>query len=105
MWRCRWQACSSRESYYEIYLGNRKHLAHFGWWGNRLDLDCSLGVDLHLGSTIVRLGYRGRNERSWVSHLDTRLTTHALVVGIGGEVLSLPRRGIHPKARIISAMY
>ncbi len=93
------------ESYYEIYLGNHRHLAHFGWWGNRFDLDCSLNVDLHLGATIVRVGYRGRSERSWVNHLDTRLSTHAFVLGVGGEFLSVPRRGIHPEARIISAMY
>ncbi len=93
------------ESYYEIYLGNRRHLAHFGWWGNRFDIDHSLSVDFHLGATTLRVGYRGSNERSWASNIDTRLTTHALVIGVGGEVLSLSRKGVNPKARIISALY
>lgn len=93
------------ESYYEIYLGNHRHLAHFGWWGNRFDIDHCLSMDLHLGGTTVRVGYRGRCERSWVSHIDTRLATHSLVIGVGGDFLSIPRKGINPQARIITALY
>ncbi|MBQ7690610.1 MAG: DUF3316 domain-containing protein [Muribaculaceae bacterium] len=92
------------ESFYEIYLGNHSHLAHFGWWGNRFDLDHRLSLDLHLGGTIVRVGYHGRFEQSWVSHLDTKFSTHALVIGIGGDFLSIPRRGINPKAKIINGL-
>ena len=92
------------ESYYEIYLGNRSHLAHFGWWGNRFDLDHRLSLDLHLGGTTMRVGYHGRVERSWVSHLNTHHVTHALVIGIGGDFLSIPRQGINPKARIVNGL-
>ncbi len=77
------------ESYYEIYLGNHRNLAHAGWWGNRFDMENYLTADFHLGGTIVRLGYRNRLERSWVSHLNTHLTTHALVIGIGGNFLTV----------------
>ena len=70
------------ESYYEIYLGNHRNLAHMGWWGNRLDMTHYLGADLHLGKTIVRLGYRSRMERWTVNHLHVHDVTHSLVLGI-----------------------
>ena len=93
------------ESFYEMYLGNHHGLARMGWWGNRFDMINLLTADLHLGATIVRLGYRNRIERSWVNHLNTHITTHALVVGVGGEFLSVSRRGFSPQAKIISSMY
>ncbi len=70
------------ESYYEIYLGNHKNLAHMGWWGNRLDITNYLGADLHLGKTIVRLGYRNRLEHWNVNNLHVHDVTHSLVLGI-----------------------
>ena len=71
------------ESYYEIYLGNRRHLAHLGWWGNRLDMTHYLGADLHLGKTVLGIGYRTRLERWSVNHLHVHDVTHALVLSIG----------------------
>ena len=70
------------ESYYEIYLGNHRNLAHLSWWGNRLDMTNYLGADLHLGSTILRLGYRARLEHWSVNHLKVHDVTHSLVLGI-----------------------
>lgn len=93
------------ESYYEIYLGNRKKLVRFGSPACRFDLDHEITADLHLGSTIVRVGYRNLIERSWVSHINTHVTTHSLVVGIGGEYLAVGRKGLPAKARIVSAQY
>ena len=71
------------ESYYEIYLGNHKNLAHLGWWGNRLDMTNYLGADLHLGKTTLRIGYRSRLEHWSVNHLKVHDVTHSLVLGIG----------------------
>jgi len=71
------------ESYYEIYLGNHRNLAHMGWWGNRLDMTHYLGADLHLGKTTLRLGYRTRLEHWTVSHIKVHDVTHSLVLGIG----------------------
>ena len=71
------------ESYYEIYLGNHRNLAHLGWWGNRLDMTHYLGVDLHLGGTILRLGYRARMEHWNVNHLKVHDVSHSIVLGIG----------------------
>lgn len=71
------------ESYYEIYLGNHKNLAHLGWWGNRLDMTHYLGADLRMGKHNLRLGYRARLEHWTVNHLHVHDVTHALVLGIG----------------------
>ena len=70
------------ESYYEIYLGNRRNLAHLGWWGNRLDMTHFLGADLRLGKTTLRLGYRARLEHWNVNHLKVHDVTHAAVLGL-----------------------
>lgn len=94
------------ELYYEIYLGNHSGLAHCAWWGNYFMLDNLLTADLSLGATSVRLGYSGRIFSSKVNHIVTNIFTHALVVGISGEWMSInPRKGISPAARIISATY
>ena len=70
------------ESYYEIYLGNHKNLAHLGWWGNRLDMTHYLGADLKMGKTTLRLGYRTRLEHWSVNHLHVHDVSHALVLGL-----------------------
>lgn len=94
------------ETYYEIYVGNRKGLAHFGWWANRFDMVNLFTVDMHLGGTVLRLGYRNRIESSWINHLNTQISTHAAVLGVGGEWLSLRKnRGENTTSKIISAMY
>ena len=70
------------ESYYEIYLGNHKNLAHLGWWGNRFDMTNYLGADLHLGKSTLRIGYRNRLEHWNVNNLKVHDVTHSLVLGI-----------------------
>ena len=70
------------ESYYEIYLGNHRNLAHMGWWGNRLDMMHFLGADLHLGKTKLRLGYRARLEHWSVNHLKVHDVSHTFVLGV-----------------------
>ena len=70
------------ESYYEIYLGNHKNLAHMGWWGNRVDMTHYLGVDMHLGGTTLRVGYRTRLEHWNANNLKVHDFGHAFVLGI-----------------------
>ena len=94
------------EAYYEIYLGNRDNLAHFGWWGNRFDIDHMLSADLHLGNTILRIGYRNRISTSWINNISTRDIAHYLVIGIGGEFLNVnSKRSNKVNNNIISSMY
>ena len=94
------------ETYYEIYLGNRSGLVHFGWWGTRFDMTNALMADMHLGRTVLRVGYRNSIERSWVNKIDSQIVTHMAVIGVGGEWMSF--RADHSrcaKAKFISAMY
>ncbi len=91
------------ESYYEIYVGNHSGLVHPAWWGNRFEINNLVSADLHLGGTILRLGYRNHVEHSDVSNLCTRVVTHAFVLGVGGEFLSLSRKST-PR-RPVSSIY
>ncbi len=94
------------ELYYEIYLGNHSGLAHCSWWGNYFVMDNALSADLHFGSTSLRLGYTGKIYSTKINHTVTNIFTHAAVVGISGEWISLnPRKGLSKEARIISATY
>lgn len=80
------------ELYYEIYLGNRSGLVHFGWPGNRFAMTNAVMADLHFGSTSLRVGYCGTILSSEASHLVTNVTTNRFVIGISGEWMSLDTR-------------
>lgn len=97
-----WFSPEYDESFYEIYLGNHRNLMQVGWWGNRFDLDHQITADFRLGGTILRIGYHGTFERSWANRLNTHITTHAIVIGVGCEFFT---RGSHynPQALTISS--
>jgi len=80
------------EAYYEIYLGNHKDLVHFGWWGNRFDMENFIAADMHLGSAILRVGYRNRIQSSWTNQINVQEATHCLVIGIGGEFVGVSHK-------------
>ena len=75
--------------YYQIYLGDRDHLAHAAWWGNFFRMDNMLSADLHLGRTTLRVGYRCDVFSSKVNHIVTRDISHMFVLGIVSEWISL----------------
>lgn len=92
------------ELYYEIYLGNHDGLVHFAWPGNRFAMTNLVTADLHFGGTSLRVGYRGYAFSSKANNLVTNIYTHAFVIGISGEWISLSRRhSLSSDARIISA--
>lgn len=94
------------ELYYEIYLGNHDGLVHFAWPGNRFAMTHLLTADLHFGATSLRLGYRALTFSSKANNLVTNIYTHAFIIGISGEWLSLSQRhSLSRDARIISALY
>lgn len=94
------------ELYYEIYLGNHKNLAHCAWWGNYFRMDNLLTLDLHFGSTSLRLGYSGNILSTKINHTVTNKFTNSFLIGIAGEWISInPRKGISKNTRIISALY
>ena len=99
-----WFAPDGYESYYEIYLGNRRHLAHMAWWGNRFDMNACLAADWQLGGTTLRLIYRNRYERSTARGLKSRCWSNTVGIGIGGDFVTLsPRRPLSRYARTVHA--
>lgn len=70
------------ESYYEIYLGNHKKLAHFGWWGNAIGVNNLLSATLHLGKYSLLVGYRLNLRTFNANNLDTRVLGNSAVLGI-----------------------
>ena len=95
------------EAFYELYVGNTLGIVNFVLWGNRFDMENLLTADLHLGNSVLRLGYRNLIETSWVHNLNTQIFTHGFVIGISGEWLQLGARQkkLSPAVRIVSALY
>lgn len=94
------------ELYFEIYMGNRRGLVHPAWWGNRFKLDHLLSVDLHLGASSLRLGYRSGWMSSRVENLTTRIITHQFIIGWTSEWLSTRAdKSTADRARNNSALY
>ncbi len=83
------------ETYFEIYLGNHKGLAHAGWWGNNFGIDNRLSVSIDFGRTAMTLGYHFYANTQWANNLNTKIFTHSFSIGIipGGL-------GLKPKAKI-----
>ena len=84
------------EPYYEIYLGNRKGLGHFGCPGNRFGIDNLLMVTLDLGRTAMEVGYRFSFQNEQANNLTTRTVCHSLVIGVipGGLGIKTRRENI-----------
>lgn len=79
------------ESYYEIYEGNRSNLVHCTL-PHRFELNSLVSADLHLGNTIVRVGYRFSTQSSRVCNISTDITSHSIVLGLGGDFLSVGKK-------------
>lgn len=89
------------EPYYEISLGNRKGLAHTGWWGNHFGIDNLLTADIDFGSTALRIGYRFDLSSSWICDINTRRVRHSIVIGIIPGSIGLRNK----KSNIINPIY
>ena len=70
------------ESFYEIYLGNHKGLAHFGWPGNRFGIDNLISLTLDFGRTAMEVGYRFSMQNERANNLTTRIFNNAFVIGV-----------------------
>lgn len=70
------------ETYFEIYLGNHKGLAHAGWWGNNFRLDNILAVTLDFGRTAMEVGYRLNVYNQWANNLNSCIASNAFVIGV-----------------------
>ena len=71
------------QSYYEIYLGERSGLAHFGWWGNCFGINNHLTMSLHFRNRkSLVLGYRLYVRNNRANHLTNQYVTNAFTVAI-----------------------
>lgn len=93
------------EAFYEIYVGNRNGLVHFGSWGNRFDMCNSLSVDIHIGNTALRLGYSGTIQSSWVNNISTQIYGNCFTIGVGGDWISMYKSRKTGASKINSAIY
>ncbi|MBD5249536.1 MAG: DUF3316 domain-containing protein [Barnesiella sp.] len=93
------------ELYYEIYLGNHRNLVHPAWWGNYFTMDNLVTADLRFSGTWLTLGYHNTVVSTKVSDITTRMTTHAFVIGISGEWLSLKRGSLPSSTSTIISAY
>lgn len=80
------------ETYYEIYLGNHKGLAHAGWWGNNFCIDNLLSVTLDFGKTAMTLGYRLDVCNQWANNLNTKIISNYFVIGVIPGGIGLKKR-------------
>ena len=71
------------ETMYEIYLGNRKDLVHFGWWGNSFGIDNLLAFDLMFGKKFLRLGYRLDLRTFHAENLDSQIFRNSFTIAYG----------------------
>lgn len=72
------------ETYYEIYLGNYKNLAHFGWWGNAAGLDNHLTMTLHFPRyhRALILGYRLAFRTFHANRINTQYVRNAFSIAL-----------------------
>lgn len=80
------------ETFYEIYLGNRKGLAHCGWWGNNFGIGNLLSVKLDFGRTAMEIGYRYDYRSFYANNLVTRTAVNSLVIGVIPQGLGLRKK-------------
>lgn len=92
--------------YYEIWLGERSGIVSGIWPGNYFRMDNRVTADLHFGATTLRLGYACDIHSSKARGIVTRRFSHAAIVGVVCEWLSLaPGKKFDSSTRIISATY
>lgn len=70
------------ETYYEIYLGNRNGLAHFGWPGNRPQIKSRLRAEWLAGRHTLTLGLDYRYQGLECNNISTRRSVIAFLVGV-----------------------
>ena len=93
------------ETYYEIYLGNHKDLAHCGWWGNNFRLDNLLSFTLDFGRTSMMLGYRLKVDTQWANNLNSKIITNSFVIGIVPGGIGLKKKNNNFMENIDSSLF
>ena len=93
------------ETYYEIYLGNHKGLAHLGWWGNNFRIDNLFSVTLDFGRTAMTLGYRLNVNTQWANNIYTKVITNSFVIGVIPGGIGLKKQKAKCPDEVIYSIY
>ena len=93
------------ETYYEIYLGNQKGLAHAGLWGNNFRIDNLLSFTFDFGRTAAMIGYRFNAYTQWANSLNTKIFTHSIVIGVIPGGIGLKKRSPRRTSQQIYSLY
>lgn len=80
------------ETFYEIYLGNHKRLAHFGYPGNFPGLQNMVSLSMDFGSTALFVGYRLGIGSAFANNLSTKQITNGVVIGVIPHGLGIRRK-------------
>lgn len=70
------------ETFYEIYVGNRKGLVHASWPGNHFRMNSMLSLRFDFGKTAMEIGYRFITDNYRANNLSTHRNTHAFSIGV-----------------------
>ena len=93
------------ETYFEIYLGNHKGLAHCGWWGNNFQINNELTVTLDFGRTAMTVGYRVNAYNQWANNLNTKIVTNSFVIGVIPGGIGLKKKASDPSYKANYSIY
>ncbi|MBS7352526.1 MAG: DUF3316 domain-containing protein [Muribaculaceae bacterium] len=94
------------QSFYEIYHGNYQNAVNASWWGNRFDINNLLTIDLHLGTTALRIGYGNDFTTAWENNISLRHCSHSFIIGAAWESIRInPHKGLPRKVRLVSSFY
>lgn len=93
------------ETYYEIYLGNHKDLAHAGWWGNNFRLNNLLSFTLDFGRTAMLIGYRFSAYTQWANNLNCKTFGNSFVIGVIPGGIGLKKRPVRIPEETIYSIY
>lgn len=82
------------QSYYEIFLlGNSAGVFQFSSFHNTLEFENFLSIDIPFRTFDLRIGYNNTFYRSTLHGLESRLNTHAVMIGMVTDRLYLGGRG------------
>lgn len=70
------------ETYYEIYVGNHSGLTHFGWWGNRPQVNSRILADWKLGRNALTLGLGYNFQGLECNGITTRVARCSGLIGV-----------------------
>lgn len=81
-----------RQSYYEIWLGNRSQIMHLATIHNQRSLLSKLSVDIPVKKTTIRLSLQNTFHQTYQNSLNYHLYNHCFMIGITNTTINLKHR-------------